>query len=83
MPAQVVSQESKRALTEAEAARYVAMSRSFLRQDRMNGPRRGRTHAPPYIKIGRTVRYLIEDLDAWLLSHRVPPKESAVEETAE
>ena len=74
---------SKRAYTEAEAAEYIAMSRSFLRQDRMNGPREGRTHAPPYIKAGRAVRYLVEDLDTWLLSHRVPPKQPAVEETAE
>ncbi len=71
------------AYTEAEAAEYIAMSRSFLRQDRMNGPRKGRTHAPPYIKVGRAVRYLLEDLDAWLLSHRVPPKQAAVKETAE
>ena len=33
----------RRSLTEQEAARYIAMSRSFLRQGRMNGDRENRT----------------------------------------
>ena len=58
-------------LTEQQAALYIAMSRSFLRQGRMNGDREGRTPTPPYLKIGsRSVRYLIEDLDAWLEQFR-------------
>ena len=56
----------KRALTEIETAEYIGMSRSFLRQSRMEGNRDNRTPAPPFIKIGRAVRYLIEDLDNWL-----------------
>jgi len=56
----------KRALTEKEAANYVGMSRSFLRQARSNGDRLNRTPAPRHIKIGSSVRYLIEDLDDWL-----------------
>ena len=56
----------KRAYKEPEAAEYLAVSRSYLRQDRMNGPREGRTRGPRYIHIGRAVRYLKEDLDAWL-----------------
>ncbi|WP_367989492.1 helix-turn-helix transcriptional regulator [Vibrio sp. NTOU-M3] len=59
----------KRAYTEQETAEYIGMSRSFLRQSRMEGQRKNRTLAPPFIKIGRTVRYLKEDLDAWLDSH--------------
>ena len=46
------------------------MSPSFLRQARMDGHRDRRTPAPPFIKIGRSVRYLQEDLDAWLDSFR-------------
>jgi len=47
------------------------MSRSFLRQGRMNGDREGRTPTPPYLKIGsRSVRYLKEDLDNWLEQFR-------------
>jgi predicted DNA-binding transcriptional regulator AlpA len=32
----------------------------------MEGNRGNRTPAPPFIKIGRSVRYLKEDLDSWL-----------------
>ena len=49
-------------LTSPEAANYVGMSDSWLRQSRM----RGNPDAPPYIKIGKAVRYLRADLDAWL-----------------
>ncbi|MGR5414117.1 helix-turn-helix transcriptional regulator [Vibrio astriarenae] len=59
----------KRAYTEKETATYIGMSRSFLRQSRMEGHRGNRTIAPPFIKIGTAVRYLKEDLDAWLDSH--------------
>ncbi len=55
-----------RALSEMEAARYIGMSRSFLAQSRMEGHRDNRTPAPPFIKIGRSVRYLRDDLDHWL-----------------
>ncbi len=56
---------------DAEAANYIGMSESWLRQSRM----RGNPDAPPYIKIGKSVRYLKADLDAWLdrLRH-VEPK---------
>ena len=57
-----------RLLSEKEASQYICMSRSFLRQPRMDGNRENRTPAPPFIKIGRAVRYLREDLDAWLES---------------
>ncbi|PKF78223.1 DNA-binding protein [Vibrio sp. vnigr-6D03] len=60
---------TKRAFTEQETAEYIGMSRSFLRQARMEGQRKNRTIAPPFIKIGRAVRYLKEDLDLWLESH--------------
>ncbi len=59
-----------RLLTEKQAAPYIGMSRSFLRQSRMNGKRQNRTPGPPFLKIGRKVLYLAEDLDAWLLEHR-------------
>lgn len=62
---------SKRGFTENEAAKYIGMSASFLRQDRMNGFRKNRTQGPHFVKIGRTIRYLKEDLDFWLESYRV------------
>jgi len=63
-------QEYPHALTEQEAAHYLSMSRSFLRQGRMNGDRENRTPPPPYYKIGRSVRYKISDLDTWLEQFR-------------
>ena len=63
-------QEYSHALTEQQAAHYLSMSRSFLRQGRMNGDRENRTPTPPYYKIGRSVRYKISDLDTWLEQFR-------------
>lgn len=60
------AQSSKSVLNEVEASAYIAMSPSFLRQARMNGHRENHTPGPRYLKIGRSVRYLVEDLDAWL-----------------
>ena len=53
-------------LNEPEAAKYIGMSRSFLRQDRMNGQRDKHTAGPAWLKIGRSIRYLKSDLDEWL-----------------
>ncbi len=62
-----MKQTQKRGYKEDEAADYLGMSRSFLRQGRMTGPIDGRIPPPPFLKIGkRSVRYLKEDLDAWL-----------------
>ncbi len=60
----------KRGLSEAEAANYIGMSQSFLRQARMDGKRLNRTPGPPFTKIGRKVLYLKDDLDGWLEAHR-------------
>ena len=53
------------------AAKYIGMSESFLRKDRSEGPRKNHTPGPPFLKIGRRVVYLIDDLDEWLEKHRV------------
>lgn len=62
---------NKRSLTEKEAAEYINMSCSFLRQDRMNGIRVNRTPGPSYVRIGRAIRYLKEDLDQWLEAYKI------------
>ncbi len=66
MNSRTSSSNSTRALTEIQAASYIGMSRSFLAQSRMDGHRENRTPAPPFIKIGRSVRYLLDDLNDWL-----------------
>lgn len=60
------NQVSKRLLTEVETSECIGMSRSYLRQARMEGNRKNRVPAPPFIKIGRSVRYRMEDIDKWL-----------------
>ncbi|OGT42077.1 MAG: hypothetical protein A3F42_07405 [Gammaproteobacteria bacterium RIFCSPHIGHO2_12_FULL_37_34] len=62
---------SKNILKEKDASEYIGMSRSFLRQDRMNGVLASRTPGPKFLKIGRSIRYLKEDLDTWLMQHRI------------
>lgn len=57
---------NKRVLKDKEASRYIGMSESWLRHGRIEGSRSDHIPRPPFIKIGRSVRYLIEDLDAWL-----------------
>jgi predicted DNA-binding transcriptional regulator AlpA len=52
-------------ITEADTAIYIGMSRPWLRLQRMKGT------GPPYIRIGRTIRYDIRDLDDWLAQHRI------------
>lgn len=63
MPTKVV-------LRSNEAAIFIAMSESFLRQSRIYGDLPGRTPGPPYLKVGRSVRYLVADLETWLEEHR-------------
>ena len=60
-------------LKEKEAAEYIGMSRSFLRQGRMNGYRESHTPTPPFIRIGCAIRYLKSDLDEWLQKNRITP----------
>ena len=61
---------NRMALRSQEAAHYIGMSDSFLRQARIYGDLPGRTSGPPYIKVGRSVRYLVTDLETWLAEHR-------------
>lgn len=58
-------------LTEIQAALYLGISRTTLRQGRCEGRRDNRMPPPPYIKIGRKILYLRADLDRWLTTYRV------------
>jgi excisionase family DNA binding protein len=49
----------RRYLTTADAACYLAIGRQTLPKLRLRGS------GPQYLKFGRSVRYAIEDLDAW------------------
>jgi hypothetical protein len=54
-----------------EAAGYLRMSVPFLRAGRTRGKVGNGLPPPPYIQVGRSVRYLKSDLDAWLAARRV------------
>lgn len=43
-----------------EAAKYTGLSRSTLEKARLYGG------GPKFMKLGRSVKYRIEDLDAWM-----------------
>jgi len=60
----------RRLLTDPEAATYLGVSISFLRQGRMEGRRATRSPGPPFIKMGKAIRYDLQDLDAWLAANR-------------
>ena len=66
MLGQVNYEIESRAFNEMQAAKYIGMSVSFLRKDRMNGILEGRTPGPRWGKVGKRVVYLKDDLDAWL-----------------
>jgi len=50
-------------LTPHDAAEFLALSRSWLAKLRLTGD------GPPYVKLGRQVRYRLGDLEAWLQGH--------------
>lgn len=60
-----------RLLSESEAATYLGISRISLRKARCYGEIPGRIPPPPVIRLGRTVRYDVRDLDAFIENHRV------------
>jgi predicted DNA-binding transcriptional regulator AlpA len=69
------------ALTEKEAAAYLAVSPQLLRLSRHYGNRPGHAEGPPFIKLGggRSIRYLKCDLDEWLQAHRCHPAQLPTE----
>ena len=63
-------------LTENAAAEYIGMSVGYLRISRMRGAKKC-TSAPPFVRIGKAIRYLPHDLDDWLESRRQFPGRAA------
>jgi hypothetical protein len=63
--------ESRRALSEAQAASYLNISVSNLRKLRMNKGREGHMPQVPYVQLGRRISYLRDDLDKILVANRV------------
>ncbi|WP_415911929.1 helix-turn-helix domain-containing protein [Neptuniibacter sp. QD37_11] len=57
--------EIDKVLTSKEAADFLKLSEYTLRRSRMEGTLCG-VESPPFIKLGRQVKYLSEDLLIWL-----------------
>ncbi len=57
-------------LSAADAATYIGMSQSYLAASRRTGVIAGRTPAPKFIRIGRTIRFRKTELDVWLNNHQ-------------
>lgn len=53
-------------IDEKQAAKYLGISLSKLRQVRLYGQGIHQMHCPPFLQLGRNIRYRIADLDRWL-----------------
>jgi hypothetical protein len=58
----------RRLVKEREAAEFLGLSCGFLRASRLQNPRCG---GPPFIRVGRSVRYDLRDLEDWVREHRL------------
>lgn len=52
-------------LNTIHAAAYLGISKTSLEHARLSGEING-LEPPPYVRIGRLIRYRVVDLDAWL-----------------
>ena len=59
-----ISKFSRDVFTTKQAADYLGLSKQRLEIWRHDG------NGPPYVKLARSVRYMREDIDAWLKLHR-------------
>jgi hypothetical protein len=62
---QNVQEENSIAICETELARRANVSTAVLRKWRREGK------GPRFLKLGRLIRYLVRDVDAWLEAHAV------------
>lgn len=59
-----------RLISDRETANYIGVSVDFLRKCRSEGNRQNRTIGPPYVRFGRSIRYDLGDLNAWIEQHK-------------
>lgn len=58
-------------LSEKDAAVYLGLAPTTLRQQRSDGARDRRIPVIPFVRMGRAIRYRVTDLDAFIEQHRV------------
>lgn len=57
---------NKRLFSTQDAAAYLDMSEEYLRRARIKGRSGSGAIAPKFIKVGRSVKYPLEELDAFI-----------------
>ena len=62
--------QSATPLQESDAAKYIGLSRAFLRKARARGV------GPRFLRFGRAIRYTVDDPDDYLEKHRVETRDS-------
>ena len=60
------SNNTKRLFSEIEAAHYLGVSKHTLRKQRSDGERDNHMPIVPYIQLGRSIKYIKEDVDAYI-----------------
>ncbi len=73
----VPEQTPQEFVTTRELAKYLRVSEIKLAQDRTRG------HGPPYLRFGRTIRYRLVAVDAWVAAHTVRGTEHTVQAKAQ
>ena len=58
-------------LKEKDAAQHIGMSVSYLQHARCYGVTGGGGSGPVHIKLGRSVRYRVSDLERWIKENTV------------
>lgn len=61
---QIRTRITRRLLTTKEAAEYVGRGKNTFEQERLRGG------GVPFVRLGRSIRYDVVDLDAWIDSHK-------------
>jgi len=61
----MVPHPPSQSLKEGDAALYINTTVAYLRRRRLMGG------GPPFVRLGRMIRYRIQDLDEWLEAHVV------------
>lgn len=62
-------------LSTEEAARFLGCHPVSLRRQRTEGIRKGYMPLVPYIRFGRSIKYQLSDLEAYIADHRVLPND--------
>lgn len=75
--AQVTNDESAALVKPKEAARALGFSEDMLKKARIHRQQTNPLRDLPFVRIGRSIRYRMTDIDAFIASHVVDPRGAA------